>query len=318
MIAITVKDLLEEEPEKGLNLGLVFGDEYLSNLITTSNIQKPGLLLTDLPEELHQGRIQILGGAEIGYLNSISKEKLKKAIEKLNKSNLPCMVITRDLKAPDFLIDFARKKEITVLVTSLTSSSFIEKLIKHLVERLAPMTTLHGVCVDVLGIGVLIFGKSGIGKSECALELIMRGHRLVADDVITIRKMPTSILFGMASDVIKYHMEIRGLGIVNIKDLFGITAIRERKQIDIVVEMVQWEPRENYERLGFDENIYDILDVKLPHIKVPVSPGRSVADVVEVAARNQILKFMGYNPTLEFQRKLQDAMSRDVKERLKQ
>jgi HPr kinase/phosphorylase len=317
MIAITVKDLLEEDPGKGLNFKAVFGDEHLSNLIATSNIQKPGLLLTDLPEELHQGRIQILGGAEIGYLNSVSREKLKKAIEKLNKSNLPCMVITRGLEAPDFLIDFARKKEIPVLVTSLTSSSFIEKLIKHLEERLAPMTTLHGVCVDVLGIGVLIFGKSGIGKSECALELIMRGHRLVADDVITVRKMPTSILYGMASDVIKYHMEIRGLGIVNIKDLFGITAIREKKQIDIVVEMVQWKPQESYERLGFDENRYSILDVKLPHIKIPVSPGRSVADVVEVAARNQILKFMGYNPTLEFQRKLQDAMSRDVKERLK-
>ncbi|MFQ5586018.1 MAG: HPr(Ser) kinase/phosphatase, partial [Thermodesulfobacteriota bacterium] len=306
MTTFTVEDLLKNGSQWGLDLKLVCGEQYLLNPITTSRIQKPGLLLTGLPEDLHAGRIQIIGGAEIGYLTSLGK---------LQKASFPCLVTTRGLEVPPFLIAFAGEKKIPILTTSLASSHLIEGLIKCLEESLAPTTTVHGVFVGVQGIGVLIVGKSGIGKSECALDLILRGHRLVADDVVIIKKMPRSVLYGTPAEIIKYHMEIRGLGILNIKDLFGITAIRVKKQVDIVVEMVQWASDESYERLGFDEGTYTILDVALPHIRIPVSPGRSVADLVEVAARNQILKFMGYNPSLAFQKKLQDAMYKSISEK---
>ena len=163
---------------------------------------------------------------------------------------------------------------------------------------------MHGVLVDVMGIGILIMGKSGIGKSECALDLISRGHRLVADDAVIVKKKPPITLFGLASDIISYHMEIRGIGIINVKDIFGITAIRKMKQMDMVVELVGWEPGGHYERLGFDEKMITILDVKLPHLSIPVSPGRSVATIVEVAARARILKIMGYDSSREFEAKI--------------
>ena len=175
------------------------------------------------------------------------------------------------------------------------------------------MITTHGVLVDVLGVGILILGKSGIGKSECALDLITRGYRLIADDAVIIKRMPPTTLFGIASDIIKYHMEVRGLGIINVKDLFGITAIREKKQMDIVVELVKWDPDEEYDRLGFEEGQYEILGVKLPFLKIPVSPGRSIATIVEVAARNQLLKIMGYHSAIEFNKDLDLAIRENRK-----
>lgn len=294
-MAIPVRELLEGKIAERLRLELLSGEEGLSREITTSSIQKPGLLLTGLLEELHPDRIQIFGAAEIGYLNSLSEDKRKKAIKVLEKPNLPAIILARGLKAPDFLSDLCKKKGTPLLKTTLTSSLLIEGITKYLEERLAPTTTLHGVLVDVLGMGILITGKSGIGKSECALDLVTRGHRLVSDDVVIIKRLPRNILSGTSSGLIRYHMEIRGIGIVNIKDLFGITAIRERKQMDLVVELVAWQRDSEYERLGFEENIIDILGVELPYLKIPVSPGRSVATIVEVAARNQILKIMGHH-----------------------
>jgi len=308
MRKFTVEDLLTSGVKWGLNLKLVCGERHLGNQIDAARIQKPGLLLTSLPEELHTERIQILGGAEIGYLATLSDDALDLSLAKIYKADLPCLIVTRGLAVPTFLIALAEEKGVPILATSHTSSSLIEGLIKCLEENLAPIATIHGVLIGVQGVGVLIIGKSGIGKSECALDLILRGHRLVADDVVMVKKMPRATLYGTPAEIIKYHMEIRGLGILNIKDLFGITAIREKKRVDIVVEMVQWAADGSYERLGFDEDTYNILDVELPHITIPVSPGRSVADLVEVAARNRILKFMGYNPSLAFQKKLQNIM----------
>jgi HPr kinase/phosphorylase len=164
-----------------------------------------------------------------------------------------------------------------------------------------------------LGVGILIKGSSGIGKSECAIELVSRGYRLVADDVVLVKRMPVTTLFGTSADLVRYHMEIRGLGIVNIKDIFGITAIREKKQMDLVVELVRWEPESEYERLGFEERTYDILGVPLPYLRVPVIPGRSVATIVEVAARNQILRIMGQNPTGAIQSNLDNAIKGGAK-----
>lgn len=162
----------------------------------------------------------------------------------------------------------------------------------------------HGVCLDVFGIGILLLGKSGIGKSECALELIMKGHRLVADDVVIITKDPNKSLYGECASIIKYHMEIRGLGIINIKDLFGVTSVRDQKRIQLVIEMVDWDPKQEYERIGIDEKTYPILNVKLPFLRLPVRPGRSLTSVIEVAARNHLLKLKGYHSAREFEARL--------------
>ncbi|MBI3754822.1 MAG: HPr(Ser) kinase/phosphatase [Deltaproteobacteria bacterium] len=276
----------------------------------TSRIQKPGLLLTGLLEKLHSERIQIFGKAEVDYLKSLTPDKLKATLKLLKKAKTPCYIITRKQKPPLFLSHLAERKRTPLLISHLTTSFFIERFTKYLEERLAPTATMHGVFVDVLGVGVLILGKSGIGKSECALDLVTKGYRLIADDAVIIKRMSPTILFGIASDIIKYHMEVRGLGIVNVKDLFGITAIREKKQMDIVVELVPWDPDEEYDRLGFEEGRYEIFGVSLPFLRIPVSPGRSVATIVEVAARNQLLKIMGHHSAIEFKKKLELTISK--------
>lgn len=307
-MGVPVKELLEAKELKEFFLALIAGEKGLVRELSTSRIQKPGLLLTGLLEELHPDRLQIFGAAEIRYLVSLPKDRLTGSLKVLEKSNVPAIILTRNLEPPDFLLRLCRKKDIPLLKTPFTSSIFIEGVTKYLEERLAPSTTLHGVLVDVLGVGILIIGKSGIGKSECALDLIARGYRLVSDDVVIVKRLHPNVLFGTSSDIIRYHMEIRGLGIVSIKDLFGITAIREKKQMDIVVELVKWESDAEYERLGFEGSSYEILGVELPYLKIPVSPGRSVAAIVEVAARNQILKIMGHDSAKALETMLNGAM----------
>lgn len=307
-MGVPVKELIEGRQAERFGLSLLAGERGLDREVSTSRIQKPGLLLTGLLEELHPDRLQIFGAAEIGYLNSLEEDKIEDVLRYLARPGIPAIIVTRDLEPPPFLVDMCRTREIPLFKTIYTSSILIEGITKYLEERLAPSTTLHGVLMDVLGVGILIIGKSGIGKSECALDLVSRGYRLVSDDIVIVKKMPPSMLFGTSSDLIRYHMEIRGLGILNIKDLYGITAIREKKQMDIVVELVKWEIEVEYDRLGFEENSYNILGVDLPYLKVPVSPGRSVATIVEVAARNQILKIMGHHSAKALERELDNAM----------
>lgn len=306
-MGVPVRELIDGEQAERFSLRLVTGEKGLGREVTTSRIQKPGLLLTGLLEELHSDRLQIFGAAEINYLKRLEEDELEDVL-KVFKPELPAIIIARDLEPPGFLVDICAGKDIPLFITPHTSSVLIERVTKYLEERLAPSLTMHGVLVDVLGVGVLIAGKSGIGKSECALDLVSRGYRLVSDDVVIVKRMPPNILIGRSSELIKYHMEIRGLGIINVKDLYGITAIRERKQMDIVVELVKWESETEYDRLGLEENTFSILGVDLPYLKVPVSPGRSVATIVEVAARNQILKIMGHHPAKALERELDNAM----------
>ncbi len=306
-MGVPVRELIDGEQAERFSLRLVTGEKGLGREVTTSRIQKPGLLLTGLLEELHSDRLQIFGAAEINYLKRLDEDELENVL-KVFKPELPAIIIARDLDPPGFLADICAGRGIPLFTTPHTASVLIERVTKYLEERLAPSLTMHGVLVDVLGVGVLITGKSGIGKSECALDLVSRGFRLVSDDVVIVKRMPPNILIGRSSELIKYHMEIRGLGIINVKDLYGITAIRERKQMDIVVELVKWESETEYDRLGFEENTFSILGVDLPYLKVPVSPGRSVATIVEVAARNQILKIMGHHPAKALERELDNAM----------
>jgi HPr kinase/phosphorylase len=217
---------------------------------------------------------------------------------------IACFVLTTGLEPPAYLKECADKSGIPLMVTRHASAVFISLLTKYLEERLLPSTHVHGVLVDVLGVGILLLGKSGIGKSECALDLILHGHRLVADDVVQIKKKMPAALVGNAAESLRYHMEIRGLGIINIKELFGVSSIREKKIIDMVLELVEWNPSQEYDRLGIDDMVYNILEVDLHHLKIPVRPGRNLTSIIEVAARNFVLKGMGYHPAREFHEKL--------------
>ena len=199
--------------------------------------------------------------------------------------------------------------DIPLLRSHHQSSTFISLLTQYLEERLLAQTNVHGVLVDVLGVGVLLLGKSGVGKSECALDLVIRGHRLVSDDIVKVRLKLPAVLFGEGSDLLHYHMEIRGLGIINIKHLFGVASIRERKKIDLVIELVEWQDGQEYDRLGLEERSYELLGVKLPLQTIPVRQGRNITTIVEVAARNQLLKEMGYHSAIEFEERLEQRMA---------
>lgn len=302
-ITLAISDLLNDQ-EYGLELTLVSGGGGLDHRVSSSRIQKPGLALTGYTEHLHADRIQVLGNTEISYLEQLTPAKVEEYLTALCSFPISCFIVTKGLVPPSFLREITERTAIPLLVTPHQSSTFISLITKFLEEQLLPTTNVHGVLVDVLGVGVLLLGKSGIGKSECALDLVIRGHRLVADDIIFIKKKMPAALVGQAAQAIQYHMEIRGLGIINIKDLYGVSSIREKKIIDLVIELVDWDPAQEYDRLGIDERVHTILKVDLPHLIIPVRPGRNLTSIIEVAARNHLLKQMGYHAAKEFQENL--------------
>jgi HPr kinase/phosphorylase len=302
-ISLAISDLLEDK-EYGLDLSLIAGEAGLGHRLYSSRIQKPGLALTGYTEHLHPDRLQVLGNTEVSYLRQLSPDQVQSNIRRLCAFPISCFIVTKGLDPPAFLKEETERVGIPLLGSPLQSSTFISLITKFLEEKLLPTTHIHGVLVDVLGVGVLLLGKSGIGKSECALDLVIRGHRLVGDDIIHIKKKMPAALVGQAGETIQYHMEIRGLGIINIKDLFGVSSIREKKIIDMVLELVEWDPNHEYERLGIDDKVYTILGVDLPHLRIPVRPGRNLTSIIEVAARNFLLKGMGYHSAKEFHEKL--------------
>lgn len=308
MTGLSIKELLAEK-EAGLDLELLAGESGLENLVKVPRIQKPGLALAGYTTSLHPDRVQVLGSTELTYLGDLAATEAVENVKKLCSLPICCLIITKNQTPPENLVAETEAKGIPLLRSHHQSSTFISLVTRFLEERLLPSTTLHGVLVDVLGVGVLLTGKSGIGKSECALDLILRGHRLVADDVVKVRMKLPAVLFGEGSDLLHYHMEIRGLGILNIKHLFGVAAIRERKKIDLAIELVEWDASEDYERLGLEELKYRVLDIDIPLQRIPVRPGRNITSIVEVAARNQLLKEMGYHSAIEFQDRLEQRMA---------
>lgn len=306
-ISLSIQEILDDS-DYGLDLKPLAGSAGLEHRIFSSRIQKPGLALAGYTEHLHPSRIQVLGNTEISYLNHLEKELAVACIAKLCTFPISCFIITKGLVPPDFFLEIAEQSGIPVLSTPLQSSTFISLITKFLEERLLPTTHMHGVLMDVLGVGILLVGKSGIGKSECALDLVIRGHRLVADDMIYIKKKMPAALVGQAEEAIQHLMEIRGLGIINIKDLYGVSSIREKKIIDMMLELKEWDPEQEYDRLGVDDNRATILGVDIPHLIIPVRPGRNLGSIIEVAARNFLLKGMGYHSARDFQERLLSRM----------
>lgn len=308
MGGLSIQELLDEK-EAGLDLELLAGSSGLRKQIQIPRIQKPGLSLAGYTTSLHPDRVQILGSTELTYLAQLSPDVAAGNLQTLCQSPICCFIITKGQDPPPELVAEVERNSIPLLRTHHQSSTFITLVTRFLEERLLPQKTVHGVLVDVLGVGVLLLGKSGIGKSECALDLILRGHRLVADDVVKVRLKLPAVLFGEGSDLLHYHMEIRGLGILNIKHLFGVASIRERKKIDLAIELSEWDPQADYDRLGLEGQTYDVLGIGIPLLRIPVRPGRNITSIVEVAARNHILKEMGYHSAIEFQDRLEKRMA---------
>jgi HPr kinase/phosphorylase len=308
MISIPVRYLYEHMNED-LDLEILAGEKGMDKAIRIARIQKPGLALAGYLDQLHRERVQILGATELSYLETLDKDLAEKRLQQLCSAGVSCLIIAKNLEAPGSLSSLCDLHEVPLLRSPEITSSLIRRITTYLEDVLAPETSVHGCFIDVYGVGILLIGKSGIGKSECALGLVERGHRLVGDDVIVIRRKVQDAIFGSAADLIKYHMEIRGLGILNIKDLFGVSSIRQNKKIELVIELIQWLDDLNVERLGLDERTYSILGLEIPYLKIPVGPGRDLTMIVEVAARNHLLQRMGFYAAREFDDSLQERLS---------
>jgi HPr kinase/phosphorylase len=289
-------DALLSEGAASMGLRLLGGRAGLQNSIDRSRVQRPGLALTGFTRYLSAGRVQIIGGSESSYLRTLSVQKRAAVLHRLMSRELCCVVVTRGLDTPPELTREAEARGIPLLATSLDSTPFIKRLTEFLEDRLARTASLHGVLIDVLGVGVFIRGDSGIGKSECGLELVDRGHRLISDDAVDLKATSQGLL-GASPLPTRDHMEIRGLGILNIQDLYGVSAVSPEKTIDLVVRLEKWNPRKAYDRLGLNREVETILDIDVPLLRLPVAPGRNVALLVELAAKNLLLRARGHDAT---------------------
>ena len=276
-----------------LTLELLAGGAGLDRLITLPYIQKTGLALAGYDAYLRHGRVLVFGESEIRYLESLASEARIAALRRLLARDFPCVLVTDGLDAGPDLPAEAERAGVPLLRTPLRTPIAIARLTALLEVRLSPRDITHGVLLDVLGLGVLVTGESGIGKSECALDLIARGHRLVADDTVEIYRRTEGVVIGTCPALTRHHMELRGLGVINIRDLFGVAATRSSKRVELIVQLERWEAGRVYERLGLDDVFLEVLGVSIPLVRMPVAPGRNIAMLVEVAARNQLLRARG-------------------------
>lgn len=309
MPGITVSTLLKEKAED-LELTLSAGKEGLQREINTPEINRPGLALTGYTEFFPSKRIQIVGALEHSYLHSQPKQKQMDAVQKLiDFKGLPCFIVTRGTKLSPEVVKLLDKNSVPLLSTPLRTSQLVSSLTFYLEDKLAVSTRVHGVLVSVYGLGVLLIGNAGIGKSECALELVKRGHMLVADDIVEIRRRSGDMLLGRGEEIIKHHMEVRGLGIINVRSLFGIGFILDEAKIELVIRLEDWSPSKEYDRVGLEERFTTLLDVKLAEVVLPVRPGRNLAVLVEIASLNQRLKNQGHHTAQELNQKLIQIMA---------
>ena len=284
--------------------------------INSSDLNRPGMQFCGFYEHFAFERPQIIGKVEMSYLESLEPAQRETMLERYFAYDLPCVVICRGMQPPEDLLAAARRHDVAVYITDIQTTRFIFNAANYLNERLAPRVTRHGVLVDVYGMGVLITGDSGVGKSEAALELVRRGHQLVADDVVEIIRLNESTLIGECPEMVRHLMEIRGIGIIDIRAMYGVGSVESRKEIDLVMHMERWQAEKEYDRLGLTDDHDTILGVSIPKQILPVLPGRNVAIVVEVAARNLSLHKMGYNAARELDRRLNELIQNPDTEQL--
>ncbi len=276
--------------------------------ITVADINRPGLLLSGFQENFLGDRIQILGQTEVWYLSTLSDVERRAAIERLFAQPIPCIIVSKSLDIPPECLELGNTRGVPILRTPKSTTPFIHQLTSYLDVIFAPQTTIHASLVDVYGVGLLFTGRSAIGKSECALDLVERGHRLVADDVVTVTRRHDDILIGSGNDILRHHMEIRGLGIIDVQAVFGIRAIRLQKRIEVQVNLQDWDPEENYERVGLEDRMTSFLGVQIPLVTIPIFPGKNITVLSEVVALNYLVKAYGHHPAKAFNERLMAHM----------
>ena len=307
--SVKVEELLGTELAD-LDLEVLAGQSRLQNEIVNPRVQKPGLAFAGYYPYIKEGRVQIVGESEIEYLATLPESEREERFDRITRLPVPVFIVTKGLQPPAGLRRRCQERQIPLLSSSELSSVVIKRVSWFLEDHLVPTAALHGVLVSIYGLGVLLTGKSGVGKSECALDLITRGHSLVADDRVTVKRYPNGDIVGFSEGAFHHHMELRGIGIVNIQDMFGLAAVRERKTVDLVIELEPWNENVAYDRLGLDETVFHVLDMPIPYIKMPVAVGRNLTILVEIAARNHILKLQGHFSAREFARKLEEQLER--------
>lgn len=302
---ITIKVLLDQTD---LKLSSLTGEVGLSKKVTNAETNRPGLALSGFIERFSNNRVQVVGETEMTYLRSLMVKERSQALNHIFEKNIPCLVITKNMDLPSELVGIAKKNETTVLRTSLSTDAFLHSLVEYLEPIFAPKTTIHGALVDVYGVGLLFTGRSGIGKSEAALDLVERGHRLVADDVVTAYRMRQGVLMGTSNSVTQHFMEIRGVGIIDVTTMFGIRSIRMRKRIEVVVNLEDWKDHGDYERTALDDKTTNLLDTELSYVRIPINPGKNLTVISEVVALRHLLKGVGVNPAAALNQRLLDTM----------
>ena len=308
--SITVEFFFEITKEK-FNLNLLNNKVGFNKIITEQNLHRPGLALAGYVNLFSYKRIQIFGNTEITYLEHLTKEKRIEALTKIFKFEIPCVIITNGLKPLDEIILLANKYNIPIFSSSFPTTKTAYLIGDFLDDQFSPRISIHGSFIDVYGVGMLFVGKSGIGKSEVALDLVERGHRLVADDVVIFTKKGEGILMGSGTHLVKHFMEIRGIGIIDVRSMFGIRAIRFQKRLEIIIELEVWNKNNTYTRTGLDESTITISGIEIPHLKLPIVPGKNITVISEVIALNYLLKHYGYDAA----KKLSDRLNKKILQR---
>jgi HPr kinase/phosphorylase len=304
---ITVGRLLERMQDV-LQLERVTRNDGIDREIHSPNVSSPGLVLAGYVERFPSRRIQVLGETEITYLRTRPDAERRSVLERFFAFPIPCAFITKGLRAPDDLVEVADGAGVPVYCSQLKTHEFYTRIKPWLEEEFAPATNLHGSLADVFGVGLLFVGQSGIGKSECVLDLVERGHRLVADDLVIVKRRGSDVLIGRGHELQRHYMEIRGVGLVDVPAVFGIRAVRQQKRIEVVVQLSEWNQNEVVERTGLDTETTTILDVELPKISVPLNPGKNITVIAEVIAMNHLLKYSGIDPAARFNERLMRHM----------
>jgi len=312
-IGISV-DTLYQKNRKKLKLKILAGKSGCQKRITEKDIHRPGLALAGFVDMFSFQRIQIFGNTEISYMKKMSHEQREEALKQIFAFDIPCVLVTNNNQLSSDFLKLSDECQIPVFTTPFTTTKVTQILGDFLDEKFAPQTFIHGSLVDVYGVGVLIKGRSGIGKSEVALDLISRGHRLVVDDVVTVSRRMSGLLMGSGNKTLRYHMEIRGLGIIDIQSIFGIRAIRRQKRVEVQVELIDWEKCKSVDRTGLEEKTIKILGEKIPAIHLPIYSGKNISVIIEVIALNHLMKIHGYHSAREFDAKLTRQMCKKIQE----
>jgi HPr kinase/phosphorylase len=307
-VSILQVSALLEQRGKSLDLVLVAGKEGLAREITSSDISSPGLVLAGFTDRFPRRRMQVLGETEVMFLRSMEADQRRGVLAEFLGAEVPVVFVTKGLEPPGELLSLAEEKAIPVLQSQLKTGEFYRRIKPFLEEQFAPATAIHGSLADVYGVGLLFVGASGIGKSECVLDLVERGHRLVADDVVLVRRRGFDVLIGQAHEHQQHHMEIRGIGIIDVRALFGVRAVRQQKRIEVVVQLEHWREGASYDRTGLERDTAEILETRIPRVVIPLNPGKNITVISEVVAMNHLLRYAGVDSARLFEQNLRLLM----------